>query len=107
VTRVGRLRHRLVLEGPERTEDGAGGADVAWEPVATVWAVIETRAAGERVMGEAVTAEATHRVTIRHRTDIAPEMRFRGGARVFEIVGLLPDLDRRRWTVCLCRERGQ
>jgi head-tail adaptor len=44
---VGELRTRLTLEAPARTGDGGGGAAVAWEPVAVVWAAVRPLGGGE------------------------------------------------------------
>ncbi|MCI0546838.1 MAG: phage head closure protein [Candidatus Rokubacteria bacterium] len=105
MSRLSRLNRRLVLEAPERAEDGAGGADVTWSEVATLWAEVAPAGGREALRAEAVTAEATHRITIRRRRDVAPAMRFREGARHYDIVAVLPDYRERRWTVCLVRER--
>ncbi len=43
----GWLRHRVVIEAPRPTPDGAGGETVTWAPLATVWALIEP-VAGDR-----------------------------------------------------------
>ena len=35
---IGQLRHRLLLEAPSATPDGAGGTTSVFVPVVTVWA---------------------------------------------------------------------
>lgn len=104
MTTLRHLRRRLVLETAERAPDGSGGCTETWIPVATLWARMETLAGREAVHAEATTAEATHRVTIRGRSGLGTPLRFREGARTFEIVAVIED-ERRRWTACLCRER--
>lgn len=103
MTTIGRLSRRLTLEAPVATEDDAGGTAVTWQPVATLWAEVDSRFGRERSWAEALTTEATHRITIRRRRDIAPGMRFTEGARVFDMQSLVDE--KRRWTVCLCQER--
>lgn len=103
MTAIGRLDRRLVLEAPQATADGAGGSAVAWTAVATVWAEVRSQPGGERLAGEAVTAEVTHRVRIRRRGDVRPSMRFLDGSRVLDIRSVVDD--GRRWLLCLCQEK--
>lgn len=103
MSRITRLDRRLALEEAERSPDGAGGWTVAWSAVATLWAGIELVRGGETPRAEAVTAEATHRVILRRRSDVTPAMRFREGVRVLDILAV--EQQGRRWTRCLCRER--
>lgn len=101
---VGALRHRVSLERPVDTPDGAGGASRAWTPVADLWAAIAPVSASERLEAEALEATATHRVRIRHRADVTSAMRFVLGARIFRIETVSDPDQRRRWRDCLCRE---
>lgn len=52
-----------------------------------------------------MSGRVTHKVVIRHRADIAPQMRFRQGARILEITAVL-DAGARGRLVCLCEERN-
>jgi SPP1 family predicted phage head-tail adaptor len=76
----GWLRHRVVIEVAEAASDGAGGETLAWETLATVWALIEPVSAAERVVAERLTGVVTHRITMRFRDDVTGGMRvlFRG-----------------------------
>jgi SPP1 family predicted phage head-tail adaptor len=98
------LRHRLVLEAPVRAADGGGGAVVTWVALAEVWAAIEPVTAAERVTADGVSGRASHEITVRHRADIAPAMRFRLAGRILEITGILDIDERRRLLKCFCRE---
>ena len=40
------MNRRLLLEAPERLEDGAGGFSEIWVPLGHVWAAVEPRGAG-------------------------------------------------------------
>ena len=51
-----------------------------------------------------VAGRVTHTVVIRHRSDIAPAMRFNSGVRILEIVAVL-DAGPRQYLQCLCEER--
>ncbi len=103
-TPVGKLRHRVTLEQPVDTDDGAGGLTRAWTDVATLWARIEPLSADERVAAERIEAAADTRITVRWRADVTSAMRFSFGARVFEIRGLTDREERHRFLDCLCEE---
>src|SRR5439155_13583845 len=76
LTGIGALRERLALQSASRAADGGGGATVTWSTVADVWAAVRPISGDERLRHDAVTARVTHEVWIRHRSDVAPAMRF-------------------------------
>ncbi|MFV0294848.1 MAG: phage head closure protein, partial [Hyphomicrobiaceae bacterium] len=94
----------LALETPQRTPDGGGGGVVTWTTTATVWADIQPAHGRERVIGEQRSGEITHEITIRHRPGITPAMRFRLGARLFQIIAVRDIDESRRILRCQCQE---
>ena len=101
---AGRLTARLVLEEPEATDDGQGGADLAFAEIACVWALVEPKTFGEEGKGPGLVSEVTHQVTLRARGDLRPGQRLRKGARIFAILAVR-DLDETgRFALALCRE---
>lgn len=103
--KAGDLRHRIVIERPERTSDGAGGSITEWIAVAEVWAAIWSRSADENFTLDRVAGTATHDVWIRYRGDVRPEMRIRFGVRIFDILGAIDIEDRGAWLKCPVEER--
>ncbi len=101
---AGKLRQRLLLEAPADVPDGAGGHTRNWALVAAVWGEVRPVRATEQVQADARRAEATHRITIRHRDDVRADMRFTQGARVFRITGMTDPDGRRAWLVCQAAE---
>ena len=101
---VGRLRHRLVLEMPLTTPDGAGGVTLTWSSVATVWANVLAQTGREATQFDRFSGTSTHRVVLRFRSDVSPEMRFRTGQRLLHIVSVRDVEGRRRWLECACEE---
>lgn len=102
--RAGELRCRLVIENPQRVSDGAGGADVSWVEVATVWANVQPVSAGEtRSVGQRA-EKITHRITLRYRSDVTAAMRLIGMGRVFEIEAVVNEAERDQWLICSCVE---
>jgi SPP1 family predicted phage head-tail adaptor len=102
---IGSLRDRLTLEQPVRAADGGGGASVTWESVADLWAHVRPISGDERLAHDQIAGRLTHQVWVRHRTGVVPAMRFRDGARIYEIVAVL-DSPRRTHLKCLCEERS-
>jgi len=103
--RIGSLRRRVVLERPTRAKDGGGGAVETWESVAEVWAMIEAQSGKEAVEADRLTGSRKVDVTIRHREDVAANMRFRFGDRVLDIRTVLDEDGRRCFLKCECEER--
>lgn len=103
---IGELRHRLTLQQPVRTADGGGGAGVVWADLADLWGSVEPLSGRETPAAERAQATVSHRIRLRYRTDVAPAMRFRLGARLFNIRSVIDEGERRRWLVCLCEEGG-
>jgi len=103
--RIGDLRHRVAIERAQRTSDGGGGASVIWVLVDEVWGGLWPRTADEAFALDRVAGKATHDIWIRHRRDVAPEMRMRIGARVFDILGAIDVEDRKRFLRCIVEER--
>lgn len=103
--RIGDLRHRLVLEQVVRVDDGIGGADETWETVAEIWAGLRPLTGQEREAADQITGRITHEIWVRHRTGVKPAMRFRHGARLFEIRAVIDAGERRRLLKCLAEER--
>jgi SPP1 family predicted phage head-tail adaptor len=105
VRRPGALRQRLVLEEAQRVSDDAGGFTETWVTVATVWAAIEPAGGGEGVEAGRLAGHVSHAVHLRYRADVMPALRFRLGTRVFHILAVLDEGERKRWLRCPCEER--
>ena len=104
--RLGEMRERVTLQAPVRTPDGAGGADIAWDAGATVWAKVEARGGDERAAGERLAARARLRVTIRYRAGVTAEMRLLWNGRALGITGLRDPDGRKRFLVLDCEEEA-
>jgi len=103
------LSRTLVLEGPQRVADGAGGFVEAWVALGTLWAEV-VAGAGREVAGQEVTLTSVpYRITVRGAPQGAPsrprpEQRFRDGARVFHISAVSERDPGGRYLVCFARE---
>jgi SPP1 family predicted phage head-tail adaptor len=88
MTAAGDLRHRLVLEAPVETPDGAGGVTRTYQALTNVWAKVTPASARDQLVASAPGATVTHRIVIRRRNDVTTGHRFRLGARVYRILAL-------------------
>lgn len=102
---IGAFRHRLTLEAPDEIEDGAGGVTRSWQAIAQVWASIEPLSLGERLAAEKRVGLLSHRILLRHRTDITLSHRFLLGMRVFVIRAVRDPEERGRVIECLVEEQ--
>jgi SPP1 family predicted phage head-tail adaptor len=93
----GLLRHRLVLEAPVESADGAGGLVRSYSTAATLWAEVTPVSAARALEAERLGARITHRIAIRFSGDITTRHRFRDGERIFRIVSLRDRDGRKRF----------
>jgi SPP1 family predicted phage head-tail adaptor len=88
VTDAGELRHRLTLEEPVETPDGAGGVTRGYATLTTLWAAVTPVSARGSVEAQSLAAEVTHRIVIRAGPQLTTRHRLREGTRIFRIVAL-------------------
>jgi SPP1 family predicted phage head-tail adaptor len=101
---IASLRHRLTLEAPDESPDGAGGVVRTWTALGEIWAAIEPLAAGEAVIADKRLGRLTHRIVVRSRSDLTLNHRFRLGFRSFAIRALRDADERGRFLDCLVEE---
>jgi SPP1 family predicted phage head-tail adaptor len=101
------LRHRLMLEEPLRSEDEGGTANITWVPLGEIWAEIRPKGRREVMKDDGYKGFVTHEVRIRHLSGLDQTMRFRFGARVFDIRTIRNQDERNLWIVCECEERAK
>jgi len=101
---VGRLRHQVTIIQAVSAPDGAGGLTKTWETLATVWAAVEPLRGREYFAAQQVTAEITHKVTLRYLTGVRPEMRVQFGDREFDIMAVINPQERNIYLELMCVE---
>lgn len=84
---AGRLRERVTLQKPVLSQDAAGQPIPTWTTVATGIPAEVLFVAGREGFRnqQQVIAAYTHKVTIRYRSDVSPQMRLLWGSRVLNI----------------------
>lgn len=101
---IGQLRHQVTIQRQVRTEDGAGGGEISWSDVGTVWAEIKPARASEKFFAQKLEQNVTHTVKLRDRFELESDQRLKFGDRVFHIRGVLNPDERNRWTILNCEE---
>lgn len=102
---IGALRQRVTIERPVRTSGPGGSATLAWQRHALAFANVMPVSGREISISHGVAGRTTHKVIIRHRADVLPEMRITWGVRHLEILAVLDIESRQRRLLCLCEER--
>lgn len=105
---IGKLRDRLTIQRQVRTPDNSGGFAVNWENIPddpVVFAEIAPLTFREEIRFRQIATQASHRITIRYRADIAADMRLIDGAKTYNIVSLLPLDSRLEYLVIIAETR--
>lgn len=102
---IGSLRHRVTIERPERNVQDGGGASIDWITICTAFARIDSISGREIQFADGLAGRVSHKVLLRYRADILPEMRIVFGSRRLDIRSVLDVDARRSWLQCLCEEQ--
>lgn len=89
--RIGRLRHRVQLQAPQRASDDIGGAALSWSDEGEVWAAVIAVGASQSADYDAAPSISSFNVTINSRDDVRPGWRVVWSARSLRIVGMRND----------------
>jgi SPP1 family predicted phage head-tail adaptor len=104
----GELKRTVVFERPVAAQDSAGQEIIEWEPVTAAKAKVEQLSTREKFSAAGLYATATHRITTRYVTTLAPmdatwRVWYRG--RAFELAGPPNNLkERNRDLELICTE---
>jgi head-tail adaptor len=103
------LNRALVLEGVQRTPDGAGGFTEAWTALGTLWAEVRPGSGSDTLGEERMLSAVPYRITVRGApggSALRPRagQRFRDGARLFWIQAVTERDPQGRFLTCFSRE---
>lgn len=101
---AGALRHRVAIQEPVEARNSYNEVIVTWALVAVVWAWVAPLSGREFFAAEHVQSEITHRVRLRYRAGITPEMRVVMNGRVLMIQSVIDRGERRRELELMCKE---
>ncbi|MGH1350003.1 MAG: phage head closure protein [Methyloligellaceae bacterium] len=105
---IKQIRHRIALQALILTDDGFGGQTRSWQQIATLWASLRPKStreySKETINAEQLQSTIIYEITIRHRTDITPQMRIIFGSRKFNILSAFDKDGYKEWLICICEE---
>lgn len=96
------MKHALRLQKQHHAADGGGGRHSVWQDVenqAIIYAAITAAGGGEALRQHKRSAQVSHYLRIRYRTDITAGMRFldAAGDAAYEIISLRDTAGDSRW----------
>lgn len=94
--RSGPLRHPIVIEAAERSQDPqTGEITETWTPIQAqpIWARWEWLSVRDFMAAQAGQSQIVARVTIRYRNGLDYKMRILYRGKIYNIEGLLPDAE--------------
>lgn len=99
---IGQLRHRVAIERLTRVQDPeTGRLTESWQAVSHAWCSITGLSGQEIIAAAATQAKTTHRIMLRHRSDLRAADRLNDGSAQYGIVAILPD-NKRRYLRVMC-----
>ena len=93
----GDLRHRVTFQRQDLELE-------VWNDVCTCWANIRPLAGKEFYEAETINSDLTHRIRLRYRKDITPDMRAVYRGRIFSIQSVINDYEKNVSLQLMCRK---
>ncbi|MCA3068117.1 MAG: phage head closure protein [Rhodocyclaceae bacterium] len=102
----GKLDKRVSIQQQSSTRDDLNQKVDTWTTLnnGAVWASVQPLRASEAISYDAKQMLLTHRVTIRFRSDVTPDMRLLFGSRILKIVSMRNPDERGELIELLCEE---
>jgi SPP1 family predicted phage head-tail adaptor len=100
----GRLNRLVEIQQQAGEKDEYGQPLDNWEKVCETYASIQPYTGRELNEGQQIHSEVSHRITIRHRPGILPNMRVKTGSRILDILFIHNVHERNAQLQLMCRE---
>lgn len=100
----GDLKCRVVIKKNNKIRNNFGEVTENWEVVAIVWANINPIAGKEFFAADTVNLNISHRIKMRYREDITPDMRIEYKGRVFTINSIINEYELNTVLQLMCKE---
>ncbi|UFH59833.1 phage head closure protein [Sulfurovum mangrovi] len=102
--RIGKLRHKAIIESYVELRGSTGGVTDAWSKFADVWCSIKPLNGTEKYVSAEKHATATHEILMRFIYGVTPDMRVVYGSMVFEIDSVLNVLEEGKMLQLIVKE---
>lgn len=100
---AGKLRHRVTIRKPVETQNDYGEAEVRWQDVATVWAMISPLRGREYFAAKQAVSEIEARIVIRFMEGITAKMKIVHGSNEYEIETIINVMEANRELQLMCK----
>lgn len=78
--------------------------DEDWKDIATTWASINPISGKEYYSAETINSDLTHKIRLRYRRGITPDMRVLYNGRIFYIISVINEYEKNTMLQLRCRE---
>nr|DAN00169.1 MAG TPA: Putative head tail adaptor [Caudoviricetes sp.] len=78
--------------------------DEDWKDIATTWASINPISGKEYYSAETINSDLTHKIRLRYRRGITPDMRVLYNGRIFYIISVINEYEKNTMLQLMCRE---
>lgn len=95
----GKLNHRITFQNQNLDSE-----EEEWNDIVTTWASINPISGREYYQAETINSDLTHKVRLRYRKGITPDMRILYKDRIFNIVSVINEYEKNTMLQLMCRE---
>lgn len=95
----GKLNHRITFQIQNLDSE-----EEEWNDIVTTWASINPISGREYYQAETINSDLTHKVRLRYRKGITPDMRILYKDRIFNIVSVINEYEKNTMFQLMCRE---
>ena len=95
----GKLNKRITFQLQDLDSE-----DEDWKDIATTWANINPISGKEYYSAETINSDLTHKIRLRYRRGITPDMRILYNGRIFYIVSVINEYEKNTMLQLMCRE---
>lgn len=95
----GKLNKRITFQLQDLDSE-----DEDWKDIATTWANINPISGKEYYSAETINSDLTHKIRLRYRRGITPDMRILYNGRIFYIVSVINEYEKNTILQLMCRE---
>src|SRR5689334_11747542 len=97
IVNFGDLRHRVTIQQPTYTTNNLGERVPGWSMIGRAWVALNPVIGREVELARTFAATVTHKITMRYRAGLTPNLRLVLGSRIFAINGIVDLEERHRW----------
>ena len=102
---IGTLRDKVQLQAKNMFKNSAGGHEVSYVPIASVWANVSANNGNSMQLADSNMSAISHIVLLRFRNDIGAGDRIIYRNKTLEIISLNDLNSRKAYIKCLCSEK--